>query len=158
MPRPSLPEEHTSDSSQTCALQLDLYPARNQVLLTQPIQNLKVKGCFHYDRGYFYFRNIGDRILLGGGRNLDFKTEETDGFGSNELIRTALQKLLTEVIYPDKPVLIDRWWTGIMGLGSVKKPILEKTSSNVVAAVRMNGMGVAIGTLIGQEAAELVNS
>ena len=138
--------------------ELDLYPARNQVLLTQPIQNLKVKGCFHYDRGYFYFRNIGDRILLGGGRNLDFKTEETDGFGSNELIRTALQKLLTEVIYPDKPVLIDRWWTGIMGLGSVKKPILEKTSSNVVAAVRMNGMGVAIGTLIGQEAAELVNS
>ncbi|MEZ4893675.1 MAG: FAD-dependent oxidoreductase [Saprospiraceae bacterium] len=138
--------------------ELDLYPARNQVLLTQPIQNLKVKGCFHYDRGYFYFRNIGDRILLGGGRNLDYKTEETDGFGSNELIRNALQKLLADVIYPNKPVLIDSWWTGIMGLGSVKKPILAKTSSNVVAAVRMNGMGVAIGTLIGQEAAELVNS
>ena len=50
-------------------------PARAQVLITQPIPNLDIKGTFHLDKGYYYFRNIGDRILLGGGRNLDFETE-----------------------------------------------------------------------------------
>ena len=130
-------------------------PARNQVLITQPIPNLKVEGCFHYDRGYFYFRNIDGRILLGGGRNLDLEREQTDEFGSNELIRKALINLLKTVICPNQPVEIDSWWTGILGLGPVKKPIVKKLSSNVTVAVRLSGMGVAIGTLVGQEGALL---
>ena len=47
---------------------LEVTPARNQVIITKPIENLHLKGCFHYDRGYFYFRNIDNRILLGGGK------------------------------------------------------------------------------------------
>ena len=137
---------------------LDLYPARNQVLLTKPIPGLKVAGCFHYDRGYFYFRNIDGRILLGGGRNLDLETEKTAAFGGNELIRAALEKLLRDVICPDQPVDIDSWWTGILGLGPVKKPIVERFSANVVVAVRLSGMGVAIGTLVGQEGASLLSA
>jgi glycine/D-amino acid oxidase-like deaminating enzyme len=136
---------------------IDLYPARNQVLLTKPIPGLKVEGCFHYDRGYYYFRNIDGRILLGGGRNLDIETEKTAEFGSNELIRAALEKLLHEVICPGQQVAIDAWWTGILGLGPVKKPILERVSPHVVVAVRLSGMGVAIGTLVGQEGATLLS-
>jgi glycine/D-amino acid oxidase-like deaminating enzyme len=135
---------------------LDLYPARNQVLLTKPIPELRIKGCFHYDRGYFYFRNIDGRVLLGGGRNLDFETEKTPEFGSNSLIRSALEKLLHEVICPGQPVEIESWWTGIMGLGPVKQPIIERVSQHVVVAVRLSGMGVAIGTLVGQEGAALL--
>ena len=48
-------------------------PARAQVLITAPIPDLKIEGTFHLDQGYYYFRNIEGRILLGGGRNLDFK-------------------------------------------------------------------------------------
>lgn len=136
---------------------LDLYPARNQVLITKPVPGLKVEGCFHYDKGYYYFRNIDGRILLGGGRNLDFETEKTLEFGSNPLIRSALAKLLHEVICPGQAVEIDHWWTGILGLGPVKKPIIQRASPNVVVSVRLSGMGVAIGTLVGQEGAELVN-
>lgn len=44
----------------------DIKPARAQVLLTEPLKTLHVKGTFHLDRGYYYFRNIGNRILLGG--------------------------------------------------------------------------------------------
>jgi gamma-glutamylputrescine oxidase len=40
-------------------------------------KNLKQKGNLHYDKGYFYFRNLGNKILLGGARNLDCKNEET---------------------------------------------------------------------------------
>jgi len=134
----------------------DVYPARNQVLITQPIPGLAVEGCFHYDRGYFYFRNLDGRILLGGGRNLDLEKEKTDEFGSNDLIRKALYELLETVICPGQKVEIDAWWTGILGLGPVKKPIIERFSPNVTVAVRLSGMGVAIGTLVGQEGAELV--
>ncbi len=136
--------------------QADVYPARNQVLITRPIPGLAIEGCFHYDRGYFYFRNIDGRILLGGGRNLDLETEKTDDFGGNPLIRQALVDLLQNVICPGQPVEIDTWWAGILGLGPVKKPIIEKVSPHVAVSVRLSGMGVAIGTLVGQEGAELV--
>jgi len=48
---------------------LEVMPARSQVMVTTPLENLSVKGSFHFDKGYYYFRNIGNRILLGGGRN-----------------------------------------------------------------------------------------
>ncbi|MBL7796112.1 MAG: FAD-binding oxidoreductase [Saprospiraceae bacterium] len=134
----------------------EVTPARNQVLVTQPIPGLKVEGCFHYDRGYYYFRNVDGRILLGGGRHLDNSTEQTSEFGSNALIRSALVQLLKTVICPGQPFEVDAWWTGILGLGPVKKPIVERYSDNVVVAVRLSGMGVAIGTLIGQEGAEML--
>jgi hypothetical protein len=135
---------------------LAVVPARNQVLVTQPIPGLPVEGCFHYDRGYFYFRNIDGRILLGGGRNLDLQTEQTDDFGANSLIRSALLGLLNTVICPGQKVEVDTWWTGILGLGPVKRPIVERVSPHLSVAVRMSGMGVAIGTLVGQEGAELL--
>ncbi|MFN0015433.1 MAG: NAD(P)/FAD-dependent oxidoreductase [Saprospiraceae bacterium] len=135
---------------------VDVIPARNQVLVTQPIPGLRVEGCFHYDRGYYYFRNVDGRILLGGGRHLDNSAEQTSEFGPNELIRSALVQLLKTVICPKQQIQVDAWWTGILGLGPVKKPIVERYSDNVVVAVRLSGMGVAIGTLIGQEGAEML--
>lgn len=134
----------------------DTTPARNQVLITKPVPGLKVQGCFHYDRGYFYFRNIDGRILLGGGRHLAVEEEKTDEFGTTELIRSALVQLLNTVICPEEKPEVDSWWSGIMGLGPVKKPIIEKVSPRIVVSVRLSGMGVAIGTLVGQEGAEML--
>lgn len=134
---------------------LAVQPARNQVLITQPVPGLKIKGCFHYDEGYYYFRNIDNRILLGGGRNLDPEGETTDKFGNHPLIRRALLQLLQEVILPGQRVEIAQWWTGILGVGPTKAPILQRVSPNVITAVRLGGMGVAIGSLLGEEAAQL---
>ncbi|RZL12387.1 MAG: FAD-binding oxidoreductase, partial [Pedobacter sp.] len=64
--------------------EMNVVPGRGQVVVTSPIKNLKVKGTFHYDKGFYYFRNIDNRILLGGGRNLDFKAEETTAFGETD--------------------------------------------------------------------------
>lgn len=131
-------------------------PARAQVLITEPIPDLDIKGTFHIDGGYYYFRNIGDRILFGGGRNLDFEGETTTEFGLTEKIQNRLEQLLTEVILPNKEYKIEHRWSGIMGLGSHKKPIVERLSDNVYCGVRLGGMGVAIGSLVGQELADLV--
>ena len=131
-------------------------PARAQVLITEPIPNLDIKGTFHLDKGYYYFRNIDDRILLGGGRNLAFDTETTTEFGQTELIQNRLEELLKEVILPNTDYKIAHRWSGIMGLGSSKKPIVEQLSEHVYCGVRLGGMGVAIGSIIGQELADLV--
>jgi glycine/D-amino acid oxidase-like deaminating enzyme len=131
-------------------------PARAQVLITEPIPNLDIKGTFHLDKGYYYFRNIGDRILLGGGRNLDFETENTTEFGQTEIVQKKLEDLLKKVILPHQEVQIEHRWSGIMGIGNSKNPIVEQLSENVYCGVRLGGMGVAIGSLIGIELADLI--
>lgn len=131
-------------------------PARAQVLITEPIPNLDIKGTFHLDKGYYYFRNIGDRILFGGGRNLDFEGENTTEFGQTALIQNKLEQLLREVILPNVDFSIAHRWSGIMGLGSSKNPIVEQLSENVYCGVRLGGMGVAIGSLTGAELADLI--
>ena len=133
---------------------LALKAVRNQVLITQPIPGLPIDGCFHYDRGYFYFRNVGNRLLLGGGRNLNFEGETTDQFGHTDQIQKALRELLGAVILPRTPHAIDGWWSGILGVGDQKVPIVCRQSPRITLAVRLGGMGVAIGALVGIEAAE----
>jgi gamma-glutamylputrescine oxidase len=134
---------------------LKVKPARAQVLVTTPIQNLRVKGTFHYQQGYYYFRNIEDRILLGGGRNLDFEGETTTELTTTTHIVDALKNLLREVILPRDHFDIAYQWSGIMGVGPVKAPIVERLDERISIGVRMGGMGVAIGSLIGKELAEL---
>jgi glycine/D-amino acid oxidase-like deaminating enzyme len=130
-------------------------PARAQVLMTKPIANLKVDGTFHLDRGYYYFRNIGDRILLGGGRNLDFQGETTEVIKTTNLIQDKLKELLENTILPNQNFEIDNSWAGIMGVGSEKAPIIEKMNNQVAIGVRMGGMGVAIGSIVGKKLANL---
>jgi len=134
----------------------DIQPARAQVLITKPIKNLHIKGTFHLEKGYYYFRNIDNRILLGGGRNLDFKAEETTEFGMTKLIESKLEDLLKTTILPNTTFEIDYGWSGIMGVGQQKKAIVKKLSSNVACGVRLGGMGIAIGNLIGEDLAKLV--
>ena len=134
----------------------DVQPARAQVLITKPIPNLKLKGTFHYQQGYYYFRNIHNRILLGGGRNLDIEGETTTDFAQTLKIQNALKDLLNNVIAPNNNYEIDYSWSGIMGVGTSKKPIIQNTSKNVAIGVRMGGMGVAIGSLVGEKTAELL--
>lgn len=133
----------------------DVLPARAQVLVTTPIENLKLKGTFHYQQGYYYFRNVEDRILLGGGRNLDFKGETTTELHTTELITEALTELMKNVILPDQHFSIEYQWSGIMGVGQTKAPIIEKIDDRIGVGVRMGGMGVAIGSLVGKELAEM---
>ena len=137
--------------------ELDVQPARAQVLITEPIEGLKLKGTFHYEQGYYYFRNVGNRVLFGGGRNLDKQTENTAKIDLTSTIQNKLDQLLKEVILPyKKEVKIEMRWAGIMGVGDTKTTIVKQLDENIFCAVRMGGMGVAIGSLIGKEAAEMI--
>ncbi|QHS54989.1 FAD-binding oxidoreductase [Mucilaginibacter sp. 14171R-50] len=134
---------------------LQVTPGRGQVLVTKAVAGLKLKGTFHFNQGYYYFRNIDGRLLFGGGRNLDFAAEETPEFGHTEVVKQKLIDYLHHVILPDQNTGIDYWWSGIMGFGDEITPIVKQVEPGVFCAVRCNGMGVAMGSLVGEEVAEL---
>lgn len=136
--------------------ELKILPARNQVLLTEEIENLDWNACFHYDRGYVYFRNVGKRILIGGARNIDSSNETTSDFALTDYISSHLLRFLHEKIGVDRDIKIAHKWSGIMGVGDVKSPIVKKHSEHIILAVRLGGMGVALGSLVGEKAANLL--
>jgi glycine/D-amino acid oxidase-like deaminating enzyme len=137
---------------------LDVVPARGQVFVTEPIKNLKFKGCFHFDEGYYYFRNLGNRLLLGGARNADFKNEKTYSLETSATIQKVLEDFMMQRILPkgSKKPKIELRWSGTMGMGKIKKPIIEELQPNVYCAVRMSGMGVAIAPIVAQRALKLM--
>lgn len=136
----------------------EVVPARAQVMITHPIKDLTIKGNFHFNEGFFYFRNVGNRVLFGGGRNLDLKGEATTKFGITTQIQDELTRLLSTVILPQNDFKIDRQWSGIMGMGPQKSTILRTIDSRTTAGVRLGGMGVALGSQVGHELALLATS
>jgi glycine/D-amino acid oxidase-like deaminating enzyme len=136
--------------------QLDIEPARGQVFVTSPIDKLPIQGTFHYDEGFYYFRNLGNRILLGGARNKAFEAEHTDQMTITEEIQQELERFLGSTILPGKSYAIEHRWSGIMGMGSEKMPIVQAVNDNVFCAVRMSGMGVALAPIVGERIARMM--
>lgn len=137
---------------------LDVVPARGQVFITEPIPNLKFKGTFHFDEGFYYFRNVGNRLLLGGARNKDFKNEKTYSLETSPIIQKTLEDFMMKRILPkgSKKPKIELRWSGTMGMGKIKKPIIEELQPNIFCAVRMSGMGVAIAPIVAERAVKLM--
>jgi gamma-glutamylputrescine oxidase len=108
------------------------------------------------NEGYYYFRNVGNRILFGGGRQLDIAGETDTDLRTTERIQVELENILQTVILPNTSYKIDHRWAGIMGVGETKKVITKRISDNVTCAVRLGGMGVAIGTSVGKRSAEMI--
>jgi glycine/D-amino acid oxidase-like deaminating enzyme len=115
---------------------------------------LRLRGTYHFNEGYVYFRNVGDRVLLGGGRNVDIAGETTQQFGSSEPVIAYLKAFAQR--HFDFPLEWERAWSGIIGTGPDKAPIIERVSPRVVAAVRLSGMGVALSAQVAEEAADLL--
>jgi len=137
---------------------VDVVPARGQVVLTSPIKNLPWKGTFHSDEGFYYFRNLGDRVMLGGARNKAFEEERTTTMETSDTIQKELERYLATVVLPNYAgkFTIEHRWSGIMAMGSEKMPIVKQALPNVFCAVRMSGMGVALAPVVGQEVCSMM--
>ncbi|TYP94061.1 Glycine/D-amino acid oxidase (deaminating) [Fodinibius salinus] len=133
--------------------EIDIRPARGLLFVTDNIPNLKWKGIFHHDRGYVYFRNIDDRLLIGGARNLDKSAEQTDKFGENTTIKNYLTNFASNVLKLPDDWQIDRQWSGIMGFTSTKTPVITQLDTHRFVAAGLSGMGIAIGMDVGRKAA-----
>lgn len=127
-------------------------PGRGYVFITNPIPDFKWKSTFHFNKGYVYFRNLGeDRLLIGGGRNVDYDAETTDEFGINNLIKNYLINFVGSIIRLPDGWDIEQEWTGIMGFTESKSPSLEKIGDKAWQVAGLSGMGVALGMALGKK-------
>ncbi len=133
--------------------QIDVQPVRGQVLVTSPIKKLPFRGAFHFDEGFYYFRNLGNRVLLGGARNKALEAENTGNIITTPVIQTELESFLKEIVLPKHHYTIEHRWSGIMGMGDEKFPVVKKIEKNIYCAVRMSGMGVALAPVVAESIA-----
>jgi len=133
----------------------EVKPARGQILVATVNEGSLPAGAFHYRRGYVYFRKLDETtLLIGGGRDRAFEEEETESQETSNLIIQELEHLLSHEIL-SAPFWVSSQWAGTMGVGPKRLPLLMPYGKNTVLAVRMGGMGVALGTLMAEEAVAL---
>lgn len=135
---------------------LDIVPARGQVLLVRTEKPIVFRGGFHYNCGYYYFRELNGCLLLGGARNAAFDEEQTQFQGLNPLIQQELANFLSTRLIPGQSYRIENQWSGIMAMGSVKAPLIQAIDDRVFVAVRMSGMGVALAPVAAELVADLL--
>jgi len=123
-----------------------LYPGRGQIVVTEPLKEHPFLGNYHVDRGYYYFRNIGDRLLLGGGRHVYKEEETTRDLNTSRQLIEHLKSYIERILLPGKDVRIEYAWSGTMGFhtGGGKMPLLSKIQNGVYRCVGFGGMGVAL--------------
>lgn len=149
----------TNGYSQMLDENLPVDPARGYVLVTEPLEHQPWHGTFHYDRGYVYFRHLSEnRLLIGGCRNLDSSTEKTTQTGINPVVKNGVTGLVKDKLLPHWDGKIQQEWTGIMGFGPGKMPLVKQYRRGVVLAAGLSGMGVALGADIGRQAADMISN
>ncbi len=140
--------------------EIKIVPGRAQILLTEPLNEpLKFNAPLHMGQGFWFFRPMPEnRILLGGGRNLDFQGETTTKLETTPQIMGPLKKILSTIILPGENPQIERTWSGIMGFSEDRLPHIEEVPglANVVVGFGCNGMGIARGYRTGEKTAAIL--
>jgi gamma-glutamylputrescine oxidase len=131
-------------------------PARGQIILTSPIKDLPVSGTFHFNEGFYYFRNLQNRLLLGGARNVDIPSEETTVMETTGNIQHELEHFLSTHILPGRNYTIEKRWSGIMAFTADKLPKVKAIDDGVIAVICCNGMGVALSPVMPQRVISLL--
>ena len=148
----------TNAFSNTLLPEIPIQPGRGQVLITKPLKKLKLKGTFHFDEGFYYFRNFYDRVIFGGGRNLAIEEETTTIIAPNNKIQEDLKEKLSTIILPNQAFEIEQAWAGIMAFSDDKQPVVGEIAPNIWASIRLNGMGIAISSALAEEITEQILS
>ena len=133
-----------------------IQPALNQVIVSAPIQGLEWQAPIHLEQGYGYLRRIGDRVLVGGFRNRFKDSSETDQFQLDSDLGAHLRTVLVSVLPIHARPRIEFEWSGVLGLGTTRMPQVQQLESGVILAAGLGGMGVALGSLLGKEAAQMI--
>jgi gamma-glutamylputrescine oxidase len=128
-----------------------LWPARGQVITTEPIEQ-HLFECPHYARqGFDYWQQLPDkRIVLGGFRDFSILTEMTDEETTTPPIQDALDAFLVELLgYLPK---VTHRWAGIFGLTQDLLPLVGPVPARegVWVAAGYSGHGNVLGFMCGE--------
>ncbi len=128
-----------------------LWPARGQVLATEPLRK-QLFECPHYARqGFDYWQQLPNgRIILGGFRDFSILTEMTDDETTTSPIQEALDAFLGELLgyTPD----VTHRWAGIFGLTQDLLPLVGRVPGHdgVWVAAGYSGHGNVLGFMCGE--------
>ncbi len=126
-----------------------LWPARGQVLATEPLPE-RLFDCPHYARqGFDYWQQLPDgRIVLGGFRDFSIMSELTDVEETTPAIQAALDSFLAELVgYMPR---VSHRWSGIFGLTQDLLPLVGRVRDGVWIAAGYSGHGNVLGFLSGE--------
>ena len=128
-----------------------LWPARGQVITTEPLSE-RLFECPHYARqGFDYWQQLSDgRIVLGGFRDFSILTEMTDEETTTEPIQQALDDFLVELLgyLPE----VTHRWAGIFGLTQDLLPLVGRVPGHegTWMAAGYSGHGNVLGFMCGE--------
>ncbi|MGB0171346.1 MAG: NAD(P)/FAD-dependent oxidoreductase [Flavobacteriales bacterium] len=133
---------------------LEVRPVPNRVLVLRVAPGALPVGTYHIDRGYLYMRTLDEHhVLFGGGRHWGYelplppeRNVEMEAQWDAALEQAARRWVNVEAV--------THRWTGWLGVGPDRRPLIGESQPGLHHAVRMGGMGVAIGTRVGRELAE----
>jgi gamma-glutamylputrescine oxidase len=128
-----------------------IWPARGQVITTEPLSE-RLFDCPHYARhGFDYWQQLADgRIVLGGFRDFSILTEMTDDETTTAPIQEALDAFLVELL-GYMPNVTHRW-AGIFGLTQDLLPLVGRVPGHEGAwiAAGYSGHGNVLGFMCGE--------
>jgi gamma-glutamylputrescine oxidase len=134
-----------------------VWPARGQVLTTEPLDG-QLFACPHYARhGFDYWQQLTDgRIVLGGFRDFSILTEMTDEETTTEPIQQALDAFLVELL-GRMPEVTHRW-AGIFGLTQDLLPLVGRVPGRdgTWVAAGYSGHGNVLGFMCGELVASAI--
>lgn len=131
-------------------------PINNYVVATRPlgpeVQETLIRNNYAVADSKFvvnYFRFSDDHRLLFGGT-------ESYGYRFPKDIAKAVRRPMQEIFPQMGDVEIDYAWGGTLGITMNRMPHFERLSGNVMSLSGFSGHGVAMATLAGQIAADMV--
>jgi glycine/D-amino acid oxidase-like deaminating enzyme len=132
-------------------------PTRGQVLVTEPLSELRYPRPHYARGGYDYWQQLPDgRLVLGGSRDASLETEETDVITTTELIQQRLDELAERLI-GSRPRVTNRW-AGIWGTTPDLLPLVGPVPGRdgVWVAGGYSGHGNALGLACGELVARAI--
>jgi len=134
-----------------------IWPARGQVVATEPLSE-RLFECPHYARhGFDYWQQLANgRIVLGGFRDFSILTEMTDDETTTEPIQDALDAFLVELL-GYLPTVTHRW-AGIFGLTQDLLPLVGRVPGHdgTWIAAGYSGHGNVLGFMCGELVASAI--
>ncbi|MBT9293163.1 NAD(P)/FAD-dependent oxidoreductase [Prosthecodimorpha staleyi] len=142
-------------SSATSMVRQAVIPFRSAMIATQPLPPETFNSLVPHARGYSetrrmmrWFRRIDDRLLFGG-RGAFGKTDSASAF-------TALETAMKGIFPKLADVPITHRWSGLVAMTMDSLPQIGLANPRTAFSFGYNGTGVAMASLLGRHALELV--
>jgi gamma-glutamylputrescine oxidase len=134
-----------------------IWPARGQVVATEPLAERLFEYPHYARHGFDYWQQLPDnRIVLGGFRDFSIMSEMTDDEVTTPAIQDALDSFLVDLL--GSPPRIDYRWAGIFGLTQDLLPLVGPVPGRDGrwVAAGYSGHGNVLGFLSGRLVASAI--